>query len=83
VPDRSIFRQQFLAGIEGEADTNRDAYVTAIELGEFLKEKVINYSRGAQHPKAGDPARPVAGSGGLRVSVDCNGPGGQPDAGTD
>jgi formylglycine-generating enzyme required for sulfatase activity len=53
VPDQSIFRRQFIEAIEGEADLNRDGYVTGMELGEFLQDKVINYSRNTQHPQYG------------------------------
>jgi hypothetical protein len=49
VPDESIFRQQFIAALHGEADTNGDGYVTGAELGEFLQDKVVNYSKGTQH----------------------------------
>ncbi len=53
VPDKSIFKQQFLAALQGEGDANRDGYVTGNELGEFLQTKVVNYSREAQHPQYG------------------------------
>ncbi len=53
VPDKSIFRDQFLAGIAGEADRGGDGYVTGAELGEFLDEKVVNYSKKTQHPQYG------------------------------
>ncbi len=53
VPDESIFKGQFIAGIEGEADMNRDGYVTGDELGIFVATNVVNYSKGAQHPKYG------------------------------
>ena len=59
VPDKSIFRDQFLAGIGCEADRNGDGYVTGAELGEFLDERVVNYSHASQHPQYGkiqDPA---------------------------
>lgn len=59
VPDRSIFRRQFVAGLEGGADLNRDGYVTASELGQFLEDSVTKYSRGSQIPQFGklrDPA---------------------------
>jgi formylglycine-generating enzyme required for sulfatase activity len=58
VPDRSIFRRQFVEALEGEADLNRDGYVTGTELGEFLQDKVINYSRNAQHPQYGKLRNP-------------------------
>lgn len=53
VPDKSVFRQQFIAALEGESDLNGDGFVTGTELGEFLQNKVVNYSRGAQHPQYG------------------------------
>ena len=53
VPDRSIFKSQFIAGIKGEADSDKDGYVTGTELGMFLQDKVVNYSNGAQHPQYG------------------------------
>lgn len=53
VPDESIFRQQFIAALQGEGDANGDGYVTGTELGEFLQNQVVNYSKGAQHPQYG------------------------------
>ena len=53
VPDQSIFKSQFIAAIRGEADNNQDGYVTGTELGMFLQDKVVNYSRSAQHPQFG------------------------------
>ena len=53
VPDKSIFCQMFVAAIRGDADANKDGYVTGVELGEFLQEKVVNYSRATQHPQYG------------------------------
>ncbi len=50
VPDESIFRRQFISALEGEADFNMDGFVTGCELGLFLEDRVINYSKGAQHP---------------------------------
>jgi hypothetical protein len=53
VPDRSIFKGQLIEGLQGEADRNSDGFVTGTELGEFLQEKVVNYTRGGQHPQYG------------------------------
>lgn len=53
VPDESIFRRQFLAALTGEGDTNGDGYMTGTELGEFLQQKVVNYSDASQHPQYG------------------------------
>ncbi len=58
VPDRSIFRRQFIAALNGEADMDRDSYVTGIELGEFLQKKVISYSNESQHPQYGKIRHP-------------------------
>jgi len=53
VPDRSIFKSQLSEALQGEADRNEDGYITGTELGEFLQEKVVNYSFGSQHPQYG------------------------------
>lgn len=58
VPDVSIFRGQFIAALEGEGDVNQDGYLTGSELGEFLQSKVVNYSKGAQHPQYGKLRNP-------------------------
>lgn len=53
VPDDSIFKVEFVQGLDGEADVNKDRYVTGSELGMFLEEKVATYSRGRQTPSYG------------------------------
>jgi formylglycine-generating enzyme required for sulfatase activity len=53
VPDNSIFCRQFIEGLKGDADTDKDGYVTGVELGEFLQKTVINYSKKAQNPQYG------------------------------
>ena len=53
VPDKSVFKIVFLDGIKGEADLNNDGYVTGSELGMHLQDKVVNYTRGGQHPQYG------------------------------
>jgi uncharacterized caspase-like protein len=53
VPDRSVFKIVFLDGIRGDADLNSDSYVTGSELGMHLQSKVVNYTRGGQHPQYG------------------------------
>ncbi|OCC14195.1 Polysaccharide deacetylase, caspase activity [Dissulfuribacter thermophilus] len=54
VPDRSVFKTVFLQAVfEGDGDLNQDGYVTGEELGAYLQEKVVNYSRGGQHPQYG------------------------------
>ncbi|MFA6571069.1 MAG: caspase family protein [Bacteroidota bacterium] len=63
VPDESIFRQQFMSGLDGEADLNNDGFITGTELGEFLTEKVINYSKNNQHPQYGKIRNPFLDKG--------------------
>ncbi|HOY85322.1 MAG TPA: caspase family protein [Candidatus Syntrophosphaera sp.] len=59
VPDRSIFKTTLVRALgEGFADLNQDGYVTGTELGLHLEDSVVNYSRGAQHPKYGKIANP-------------------------
>ena len=54
VPDQSVFKEVFLQAIEdGYADRNKDGYVTGMELGDYMQEQVVNYSRKAQHPQFG------------------------------
>jgi hypothetical protein len=58
VPDKSIFCQQFLVALDGEADNDHDGYVTGTELGSFLQKSVTNYSRETQHPQFGKIRNP-------------------------
>ncbi len=59
VPDESIFRGQFIEALqEGVADANDDGYITGTELGEYLHEKVVLYSKEAQHPQYGKIRHP-------------------------
>ena len=58
VPDKSVFAKQFVSGISGEADLNNDGYVTGSELGQFLQDTVINYTRGSQNPQYGKIRNP-------------------------
>jgi|GEM_PF-3809081 len=53
VPDKSVFKSQFIEGISGEADSDKDGFVTGTELGNFLESRVVNYSNGCQHPQYG------------------------------
>lgn len=74
VPDQSVFKVVFLQGITGDADLNADGYVTGSELGMHLQEKVINYSRGGQHPQYGKINNPKLDRGDF-VFVSQKGPG--------
>lgn len=58
VPDKSIFRRQFVAGLKGEADLLKDGYVSGEELSKYLQNTVTNYSQNAQHPQFGKLRHP-------------------------
>src|SRR5687768_4295617 len=58
VPDKSIFRQAFVKGLQGEADRNEDQFVTGTELAEFLIDSVTKYSSGKQTPHYGKLPEP-------------------------
>lgn len=51
VPDQSIFRDVFTKALDGVGDLNGDGYVTGTELGMYLRDKVSNYTGGAQTPQ--------------------------------
>ena len=51
VPDKSVFKECFLYALGGDADGNKDGYITGTELGLYLESNVFNYSKGAQHPQ--------------------------------
>jgi len=70
VPDESIFKSQFIEGVKGEADVNNDGYVTGTELGEFLQNKVVNYSAGNQHPQYGKIRDPLLDKGDFVFIID-------------
>jgi uncharacterized caspase-like protein len=63
VPDESIFRRQLVKGLKGEGDYNKDTYVTASELGQYLEDTVTNYSKGSQTPQYGKLRDPTLDQG--------------------
>jgi len=69
VPDKSIFRAQLIRALEGEADHNGDGYITGTELGLFLQQYVMNYSRNTQHPQYGKIRNPNLDKGELLFVV--------------
>lgn len=58
VPDHSIFLRLFINALSGDGDVNGDSYITGSELGLYLQENVVNYSRGTQHPQYGKIRHP-------------------------
>ena len=63
VPDVSVFRRQFVKALKGEGDYNKDFYVTASELGQYLEDTVTNYSKGSQTPQYGKLRDPTLDQG--------------------
>ena len=53
VPDKSIFAEQFVRALDGDADYDRNDYITGSELGEYLQSTVVNYTHSMQHPQYG------------------------------
>jgi formylglycine-generating enzyme required for sulfatase activity len=53
VPDKSVFAEQFIGALNGDADIDKDSYITGSELGEYLQRTVVNYTRNSQHPQYG------------------------------
>ena len=45
-----IFTTYLIRGLRGGADTDRDRYITAKELFQFVSQRVISKSKGRQHP---------------------------------
>jgi len=58
VPDKSVFRAQFVAALNGEADMNTDGYITGTELAQYIENKVTNYTKRAQTPQYGKIRNP-------------------------
>jgi len=70
VPDESIFCRQFVVGLDGEADVNKDGYISGSELGEYLQTSVVNYSYNSQHPQYGKIRNPKLDKGDFIFIVD-------------
>jgi len=73
VPDKSVFGEQFVRAIDGEADGDKDGYVTGSELGDFLQSSVVNYSNNSQHPQYGKIRSPNLDKGDFVFPVDGKG----------
>ncbi|MCP3924830.1 MAG: hypothetical protein GY714_19810 [Desulfobacterales bacterium] len=57
VPANSVFTPSVVKALRGEADLNRDGYVTGTELGMYLHQKVLGYNdrQTPQYGKIKDP----------------------------
>jgi uncharacterized caspase-like protein len=47
---RSLFVQVLLNGLSGMADRNKNGWLMASEVGDYVKQQVLERSKGAQHP---------------------------------
>ena len=62
VPAESVFRHSFIRGIRGDADLDKDNYITGTELGLFIQRQVANYDTG-QTPQFGKIKDPLYNEG--------------------
>ena len=46
----SLFVQVLLNGLSGQADRNKNGWLMASEVGDYVKQQVLERSKGAQHP---------------------------------
>jgi formylglycine-generating enzyme required for sulfatase activity/uncharacterized caspase-like protein len=53
VPDDSAFRRYFVLGLRGDADLDKDGYITGSELAKYLYKKVTDDSSRRQTPQYG------------------------------
>jgi tetratricopeptide (TPR) repeat protein len=47
---KSLFVQVLVNGLKGMADRNKNGWLMASEIGDYVKEQVLEQSKGAQHP---------------------------------
>ena len=47
---RSLFVQVLVNGLSGMADRNKNGWLMASEVGDYVKQRVLERSKGAQHP---------------------------------
>ncbi|MCX5725446.1 MAG: caspase family protein [Nitrospirae bacterium] len=47
---KSLFVQVLLDGLSGQADRNKNGWLMASEVGDYVKQSVVERSKGAQHP---------------------------------
>lgn len=69
VPAVSVFRRVFVNGLKGEADMNRDGYITGVELGEYLHNEVTAQSKRLQTPQHGKILNPDLNQGDFVFSL--------------
>ncbi len=47
---KSLFVQALVKGLAGQADRNKNGWLMASEVGDYVKQQVLERSKGAQHP---------------------------------
>jgi uncharacterized caspase-like protein len=47
---KSLFVQILVSGLKGMADRNKNGWLMASEVGDYVKRQVLEQSKGAQHP---------------------------------
>ena len=63
VPDKSVFRIEFVRALQGDGDLDGDGYMTASELGQYLETKVVEYRGEQQTPQYGKLNDPLLNQG--------------------
>jgi len=63
VPDKSVFRVEFVRALQGEGDLNSDGFMTASELGQYLETKIVEYRGEQQTPQYGKLNDPLLNQG--------------------
>jgi Caspase domain/Tetratricopeptide repeat len=48
--EKSLFMQVLVNGLNGMADRNRNGWVMASEIGDYVRQQVMERSKGVQHP---------------------------------
>jgi tetratricopeptide (TPR) repeat protein len=48
--DRSLFVQALVKGLSGEADTDKNGWLMASEVGRYVSQYVLDHTKGLQHP---------------------------------
>ena len=71
VPAQSVFTPTFVRALRGDADINRDGFITGTELGNWIQSQVIGYKTG-QTPQFGKLRDPQLDEGDFVFAVPRN-----------
>ncbi len=53
VPEKNIYKNSLIRGLNGDADLVYDGYITGAEIGVFLRDTVLRNSLDRRHPRYG------------------------------